>query len=101
MLGGIGQGLPHILRVVGFGQRAYGAGGDALAAVDAGHVVKAFAEFGAYLRLKAAVLHAYGVHALCFGAGGHAAAAQDALCIISFEVQGAVILFAGGNGGGE
>ena len=31
-------------------------------------------------------------------AGCHAAAAQDALCIISFEVQGAVILFAGGNG---
>ena len=81
---GIVQRGPYFLCGVLFCKRARGAGGYALAAVDAGHVVKAFAEFGAYLRLKAAVLHSYGVHALCFGAGGHAAAAEYAFVVIPY-----------------
>ena len=78
---------PYFLCGVLFCKRARGAGGYALAAVDAGHVVKAFAEFGAYLRLKAAVLHAYGKHALCFGAGGHTAAAQYAFVVIPYYAR--------------
>ena len=40
MLGGVVDQIPHLLGAVLFIQSAHGAGGDALTAVDAGHVVE-------------------------------------------------------------
>ena len=93
MLGGIGQGLPHILRVVGFGQRAYGAGGDALAAVDAGHFGQLHLPGAFDGGLEAAAHRANHAHLLDICAGAHAAAAQNALVVVADDGDGAGIRF--------
>ena len=93
---GIVDGIDDVLRVVLLGQSAGRAGDDALAAGNAGHFAERHLKCAADLGIETAVVCADDGDVLLL-AGCHAAAAQDALCVISFKVQRAVILLAGGN----
>ena len=88
VLARIGQGRPNLRGVVLLMQGAHGAGRDALAAVDAGHVVELQAPGGLDGGLEAAHHRADDADLLHLLADGDAAAAQDALVVVADDGRG-------------
>ncbi len=91
MLVGVGQQVPHQGGFLLLAQGAHRAGGDALAAGDAGHAVERQIPRRGDGGIKAAFHRADDAHGLRFVAGGHAAAAEDALVVVAHDGGGFVI----------
>ena len=82
---GIGHGVPDLIGVRLFGERAHGASHYALAAAHAGRIHERHVERAADVNGVSPAYGAYRLHALEHLAGGHATTAVDALVVVADE----------------
>ena len=85
------QQIPDFLGAVLFVQGAGRAGGNALSAVDAGHVIQALSPGALDLGLESAVHRADNSDCLGIDTGGHTAAAQDALVVVADDGRAQIV----------
>ena len=83
VLVGICQRLEDLIGIIALVQRTDRAGNDALSAVDAGGVRQRFAECGADVGIKPAVVRADDTDSLHLCAGCHTATAENALVVVA------------------
>ena len=93
VLGTVSQRVPNVRDSILLGQRAHGTGGDALSAVDAGHLTQLHVEGAFDGGLETTHHGADYAHLLHVSASAHAAAAQDALVVVADDAVGAAVHF--------